>query len=137
MAIKFIQSLTKGLLHSPFFWLAGTLVLASIATNLGADESRSKSDKEAAKPAAEAIIREGTRVESRTAECRAEGERLVLQMADSKRHITALENLASQRILKSVMDEPSDNQWIVTGSITEFQGRNFLLIERVSRVSRK
>lgn len=137
MPIESIRSVAQDLVRSPLFWLAGAVLAAGIATNLGADESRLKSGKEAIKPTAELIAREGTRVENRAAVCRAEGERLVLQLADSTRYITALENLAAQRILKSVMDEPSDNQWIVTGSITEFQGRNFLLIERVSRAGRK
>jgi hypothetical protein len=43
--------------------------------------------------------------------------------------------LASQRILKAVMNDASDSKWIVSGVVTEFQERNYLMLDRVSRAS--
>jgi hypothetical protein len=47
--------------------------------------------------------------------------------------MTALENLTSQRVLKAVLDDASDSQWTISGLVTEFQDRNFILLDRVVR----
>ena len=124
-------------LRSPAFWVGGLLLIGGISTNLGADESPGRPAEAEAQSSSEKILREGTRVESRPAECRSEGERLTILLPDTTRALTALENLATQRIQKAVLDDPSDKQWIITGTVTEFQGRNYILIERVSRVAKK
>jgi hypothetical protein len=56
-------------------------------------------------------------------------------MVNDSRQLLALENLASQRILKAVMNDASDSKWIVSGVVTEFQERNYLMLDRVSRAS--
>jgi hypothetical protein len=78
-------------------------------------------------------MREGTRIESRSAVCRFNGERLNVDLEEFERPILALENLAAQRILDTIRNDPNDDQWLLTGTITEFRGSNYLLLERVKR----
>ncbi len=129
--------LTKVAFSSPLFWFAGALLVATIATNLGAGDTEPETRKTTVKVDDGGLIREGTRMESQPAECRSEGDQLVLRFPESSRAITALENLATQRILKAVSDDPSDSQWLLTGTVTEFQGRNYLFIDRVTRSGRR
>lgn len=48
------------------------------------------------------------------------------------RRLIGLENLNLQRIVQSVRsaEDPKSLQWKVTGTITEYEGRNYILIER-------
>ncbi len=79
------------------------------------------------------LMREGTRVSERLATCRSSGERLLISFDEDSPPLAALENLTAQRILKAVMDDVGDDRWIVSGQVTEFQERNYLLLERVVR----
>lgn len=121
-------------MRAPAFWFAGIFLIAGIATNLDAEQSTLSSPQEEPRTTPEKISREGTRIDSRAVEFRIEGDRLSVQFPDEKGSLISLENLATQRIVKAIMDDPNDKHWVVTGSLTEFQGSNYLLIERVSRV---
>jgi len=48
-----------------------------------------------------------------------------------------LENLALQRIVDSVSQDPNDLRWTVTGAFTEFSGENWLLLSTVFRAPSK
>ncbi len=104
----------------------GTLKISAIG-----QESLATTPGNAAK-----LMREGSRIEASVIKFRAAGERLTAQLAD-QRTVTALENLAAQRVLKAVIEDPKDDEWKVTGTITEFNNRNFLLLEHVKRGGRK
>jgi len=45
-------------------------------------------------------------------------------------NILVLENLALDRIARVITDNPSKLKWLVTGKMTEYQGMNYLLVER-------
>ncbi len=108
--------------------------------NTLAEDSALKSDSaQSQRDTPAKLLREGKQLSSQHATCRSTGERLVVEIEIDGhiRTLTALENLSAQRILKAVVDEPSDSAWIVNGSITEFQDRNFILLKRVSRTSVK
>ncbi len=124
------------LLSSPAFWLCGSLILAGIASNLTANENGESARADSKTIEKGVVLREGTRIESIPTVCHASGDRLAIQMEEDDRTIVALENLAAQRILKAVLDDPNDKKWIVTGAVTEFQDRNYILLERVTRVSK-
>ncbi len=79
------------------------------------------------------LIREGTRIVDRQAVCRSSGDQLLIDFTAEAEPLVALENLAAQRILKAVMDDAGDETWIVNGQITEFQGHNYILLNRVNR----
>jgi len=78
-------------------------------------------------------MREGTKIVDRPAVCHCSGDRLQILLGESTVPISALENLASQRILKATLDDAGDERWVVNGQITEFQGRNYILLDRVMR----
>jgi hypothetical protein len=48
------------------------------------------------------------------------------------RRLIGLENLNLQRIVQSVRsaEDPKSLKWKVTGTITEYEGRNYILVER-------
>ena len=46
------------------------------------------------------------------------------------------ENLALERIMQAVRADSSDKHWLVTGQVTEYRGRNYILLERVSLAPR-
>jgi hypothetical protein len=79
------------------------------------------------------LLREGTRLVEEPAICRSSGDRLLITLGEQSAPLVALENLAAQRILKAVLDDVGDDRWIVGGQITEFQERNYLLLDRVVR----
>ncbi len=79
------------------------------------------------------LLREGAKIVDQPAVCRSSGDRLQITLGEATVPIIALENLASQRILKATLDDAGDERWLVNGQITEFQGRNFILLDRVMR----
>lgn len=79
------------------------------------------------------LLREGTKIIDQPAVCRSFGDRLQITLSGTTVPIIALENLASQRILKATLDDVEDERWVVNGQITEFQGHNFILLDRVVR----
>lgn len=85
---------------------------------------------------ASGLMREGTRLLDQPAVCLSSGERLLVTIDENSPPLIALENLAAQRILKAVLDDASDDHWIVGGQITEFQERNYVLLDRVIRQSK-
>lgn len=42
--------------------------------------------------------------------------------------VRVLENLALQRVAQMIQQDPSDNRWMISGTITEFFGENRLIV---------
>ncbi len=89
------------------------------------------------KPAAEAPsssveqrIREGTPVVDRRGMFKITGDRVTFISSDGRVRLVALENLALERIVRVITDSPEKQEWIVTGAVTEYQGVNYVLVER-------
>jgi hypothetical protein len=118
----------------------GTIVLA--AAGVGDDASSAPGDSTPAdRPAAAAAgsrvepvqvrLREGTRLTDRLGHFRYSGE--VLNFIDENgRELGGLSNLNLERVLRMLktVDEPESVKWSVSGVVTEFSGRNYLLITR-------
>jgi hypothetical protein len=122
------------LAQSRLAWVLVAIVGAGIASNLSADEEAAPIAARSQKSAKETLLREGSRVESKRAKCRAAGDRLVIEFDDA-RTLDALPNLAAQRVFQACRDDSADSEWIVSGKITEFQNLNYLLLENVVRAS--
>lgn len=124
--------------NSPMFWLLNLIGLAAIGSNLAAGDGSSRteagSDANLREPAK--LVREGARLESKLMLVRSAGENLILETEDDKQVFEALENLALERILGAVRADASDKRWLITGQATEYRGRNYILLERVSRAPR-
>ena len=58
------------------------------------------------------------------------GERLTFVSTNGKDRLVILENLALDRVNRTVRDATYRTKWKVIGSVTEYQGANFLLLER-------
>jgi hypothetical protein len=73
-------------------------------------------------------LREGTKVEKLTGHFKLTGDRVTFFTANSKQRIGGLENLALERIARTVNDSPTQLRWVVSGVITEYRGTNYLLV---------
>jgi hypothetical protein len=76
-------------------------------------------------------LREGTHLNNRVGRFRLNGESLTF-VDENDRAMGSLPNLNLERILRvlKAVDEPESIVWSVSGDVTEFSGRNFLLISR-------
>ncbi len=86
-----------------------------------------------ARPAAETPqprVREGTEFVDQPGSFQIVGERLVFLAEKNSQRFIALENLNLERIARTVAGHPYPLQWRVSGKITEFRGKNFILVER-------
>jgi hypothetical protein len=83
---------------------------------------------------AEKIHREGTRMDQQAMTVYMENDLLSVQIGEENKSIQVLENLAAQRIYRANRDDPEDKRWTITGFLTEFEGRNYLLIEHAVRI---
>jgi len=85
-----------------------------------------------AEPTAQAIrLREGMLLTDAVGHFETPAEGPVFVDAAGRR-LTGLENLNLQRITRHLRaaDTAADIQWKISGTVTEFEGRNFILIER-------
>ncbi len=79
------------------------------------------------------LIREGTAVQSPSATCRYNGDRITVDLEGAGQSLVVLENLMAQRIADALQIDPTDNAWRIEGEITEFGGRNYILLKLVQR----
>lgn len=86
--------------------------------------------------AAEPLLREGTELVDQVGQFKLSGQRVIFILADGKRQLEGLENLSLERIAKEISGNPDPRTWLVTGTVTEFQGSNYLLVRRAIQKSR-
>lgn len=106
-------------------------LVALISDHLKADgatpRAGTKKREEVAKDAL-GRVREGSKLVQQVGEFHQAGERISFYVDGSKDSLVVLENLALERISRDL--EQGTRKWSVTGTITEFRGSNYLLIER-------
>jgi len=88
-----------------------------------------RSDK-APPPATESTerLREGTRLDGTLGTFKATGDRWTFFTADGARRFGVLENLALERIERTIRENSQAVEWSISGVITEHQGVNYLLV---------
>jgi hypothetical protein len=74
-------------------------------------------------------LREGTRVSDLVGIVRQTGQRYTFFVETDENRFVLLENLMLERIIRSQASHPGIVQWKVSGTVTEFRGQNYLLIE--------
>jgi len=76
-------------------------------------------------------LREGTIISDQTGYFREDGDGASF-VADTGMQFGALPNLNLERVVRLLKgaEEPTSVRWSVTGQVTEFSGRNFLLVTR-------
>lgn len=75
-------------------------------------------------------LREGTVLTEQVGRFQLAGDRIMFYLADGGQRLGTLENLNLERVAKLVADSPDPLEWTVSGMVTEFQGVNYLLVER-------
>jgi hypothetical protein len=77
------------------------------------------------------MLREGTSIDNQMGRFLGDAESAVFQTRDGL-ELTALPNLNLQRVLRvlKTLEDPDGVWWNVSGTVTEFGDRNFLLIRR-------
>ena len=75
------------------------------------------------------LLREGTELSDELGTFQMAGNRLSFEMTTQDVSLQVLENLALERIWKT-FDDANEHQWSVSGVVTEYRDRNYLLIHR-------
>jgi hypothetical protein len=119
-------------------WLAGAGIL--LAQAVSRDQMASPAGKqptESVPPTADQDqpknrLREGTELADLAGSFHVTGDRVTFSAANNVGRFVCLENLNLERIVRAVTDNPDQSLWNVSGKVTEYQGANYLLIERAS-----
>ncbi len=72
--------------------------------------------------------REGSRLIDQTGSFKLTGEHVTFISTDGKLKFDGLENLAIERVARTIGDSPDQLEWSISGLITEYRGSNYLLV---------
>ena len=75
-------------------------------------------------------LREGALINDQPGTFQLVGKRMVFVYEGDERQLGTLENLALERVVRLVKQSAAPQTWLVSGTVTEYQGSNFLLIDR-------
>jgi len=75
-------------------------------------------------------FREGNELVDQVGHFESAGERLVFVAEPGGERLVALENLNLERVARAVAGYPGQLDWLIAGTVTEYRGTCFLLIER-------
>ncbi len=75
-------------------------------------------------------LREGTKIVDQLGHFKITGDRAMFYTEDGKRQFGGLENLNLERIFRALSENREQLTWSISGTITEYRGSNFLLIDR-------
>jgi hypothetical protein len=97
----------------------------------GSRPSQARQEGELARPTSDVAdrLREGTVLEL-SGTFKPLGDRIMFYSSTDNRRFGTLENLNLERITRLVTEGSDAMQWSVTGTVTEFQGANYLLVSR-------
>jgi hypothetical protein len=77
-------------------------------------------------------IREGTSLVEQAGVFQKAGDRITFFTSDGQSRFVVLENLQLERVSRAIGDNLPPPQWTVSGSVTEYCGANYLLVERAA-----
>jgi hypothetical protein len=75
-------------------------------------------------------LREGTRLSDELGSFSRVGERVSFAPGGNREALRCLENLQLERVARAIEESQGQRQWVVSGTITEFRGANYLLITK-------
>jgi hypothetical protein len=116
--------------------VAAALATAVALTHLWAEDGADRRARQDETAAATERLREGTPIHDQAGRFRATGDRLTFYAIDGGRRFLCLENLALERIARAVHDNPEALDWCITGTATEYQGANYLLVTHATQLAR-
>jgi len=76
------------------------------------------------------LIREGTFVRNQRVVIRISSGRAMMTVLEDSRRFYCLENLNLERISKVIQNNPLMTEWTIDYLVTEYQGSNYVLIQR-------
>lgn len=112
------------------FWERPMVLLAIIITALALLNFSAAKEEAPAQSKPAQRLREGTRLLDIAGRFDAAGDRVNFVFADSGDSVRALENLALERISRVLAENQASPPWIVSGTITEYNGSNYLLVTK-------
>ena len=107
--------------------LAGAVTMAAAAPQT---DPSSETKLDSAPTPASDRLREGSRIADRLGTFTLTAERPVFHTTDGKLQLGGLPNLNLERVVRTLQDSQAGLVWSVSGSVTEYQGGNYLLITR-------
>lgn len=75
-------------------------------------------------------LREGSKLHHAEGRFEFAGDRISFQITATKESFRVLENLALERISKVLGEDREPQVWIISGTVTEYRGSNYLLITK-------
>ena len=83
-------------------------------------------------------VREGTRLVDQRGFFKHRGDGATFHAKDGSFKIEGLENLGLQRVVRTISssNKPGEIEWLVSGLITEFQGLNYLFLDRAIQLNK-
>ena len=95
-------------------------------------EVRNRADEASRAPSADAPqrLREGSALTDVLGYFELTADGATFRSLDGKARLVGLQNLNLQRIAEAVREHPDRLEWVVSGTVTEYRGANFLLIKR-------
>jgi hypothetical protein len=75
-------------------------------------------------------VREGTELQDVLGTFRLTGDRATFYPADGTGKFGGLENQTLERVATVIAADPASMEWLVTGTVTEFRGNNYILVTR-------
>ncbi len=137
------RRLAQGLLPAGGTCAAGLMLSVALAwaqpgSNRDTDVSQplKSGDRTTATRSRDHRIREGTEVVDQSGYFQMTGDRLTFFTSDGRGRFVGLENLNLDRIARAIENRADQPTWTITGTLTEFRGANFLLIQRAVLQSR-
>ena len=97
---------------------------------VSASISDSSVEGKSVSPASSGRLREGADFLNQRGSFKQVRDRLVFFTGDGNQQLIGLENLSLERVQRVVLDNPTQQDWAVSGTVTEFNGVNYLLIRR-------
>lgn len=115
--------------------IAGGLVLAALVVGHGVvtvcqGQPRNELTSDAAASNSTLRLREGTQLTDMLGQFRLTGDRASFVPADGSGKFLTLENLTLDRVTQTISEDPNPLEWVVSGTITEYKGGNYLLLSR-------
>lgn len=120
---------------SPAFWVFAIATTIVFATNLSSQmtwtgEASFAKDALAMQPAYRTNLDEGTKLPEMLGVFGFSEHRFkFVELRGEHREFICLENSALERVQQASQEESHDCAWIITGSVTQFRGENYLFID--------
>ena len=124
-------------LRSSAFWVILAVCIMAVFANLSGDNPMSAGASErptlSQMAKEESVLREGTPLTEVKGRFKKLGERFQFIEDGTNKSFKCLENLCLQRIATNQHDDDRKVIWVVSAKVTEFNGENFLVLEKAVR----